>query len=54
MILTDGAIMDFKETTEQIVRASNLPLSIIIVGVGDEDFIEMDKYIIYIYIYIYY
>ena len=48
LILTDGMIMDFDETAHQIVRASAFPLSIVIVGVGDEDFSEMDKYIVYI------
>ena len=31
-----------KETTDEIVRGSSLPLSIIIVGVGDADFSSMD------------
>ena len=32
-----------QQTTDKIVAASGLPLSIIIVGVGDFEFIEMDK-----------
>ena len=32
MILTDGAITDFEETKHEIVQASDLPMSIIIVG----------------------
>eukprot|EP00824_Muranothrix_gubernata_P014050 TRINITY_DN2910_c0_g2_i1.p1 TRINITY_DN2910_c0_g2~~TRINITY_DN2910_c0_g2_i1.p1 ORF type:complete len:347 (-),score=37.84 TRINITY_DN2910_c0_g2_i1:36-932(-) len=43
MILTDGLIMDFKQTEHEIVRASSLPLSIVIVGIGNEDFSEMDQ-----------
>ena len=38
LILTDGTISDFEETAEQIIKGSNLPLSIIIVGVGNADF----------------
>lgn len=38
LILTDGTIMDEQETIDQIVAASGLPLSIIIVGVGEDDF----------------
>ena len=34
LILTDGVISDFYETKEAIVNASHLPMSIIIVGVG--------------------
>jgi len=46
LILTDGEIHDKKETIDQIVASSNLPLSIIIVGVGYDDFtnlIELDS-----------
>ena len=42
LILTDGAITDFDETKAAIVNASDLPISIIIVGVGQEDFSEME------------
>lgn len=43
LILTDGDIHDLKETIEEIIDASkrNLPMSIIIVGVGNEDFSSM-------------
>jgi len=37
----DGVINDFQETKDALVRASNLPLSILIVGVGAADFKEM-------------
>lgn len=45
LILTDGEIHDMKETIEQIADVSNqnLPLSIIVIGVGDEDFANMVK-----------
>lgn len=42
LIITDGQITDLKETKQAIVQASVLPLSIIIVGVGDADFSSMD------------
>ena len=42
LILTDGAITDFEETKCAIVEASQLPMSVIIVGVGDADFSAME------------
>lgn len=42
MIITDGIINDMQKTIDQIVRGSNMPLSIIIVGVGNADFDPMD------------
>ncbi|KAK5985776.1 Nicotinic receptor-associated protein 1 [Trichostrongylus colubriformis] len=41
LIITDGAISDMSSTKRAIINASYLPLSIIIVGVGDEDFSSM-------------
>ena len=38
LLLTDGVLNDVKETIDAIVRASLCPLSIIIIGVGGEDF----------------
>ena len=38
VILTDGGIQDLEETIDEIVKGSSLALSIIIVGVGQEDF----------------
>ena len=38
LILTDGVITDMKQTVNEIVRGSDYPMSIIIVGVGEEDF----------------
>eukprot|EP00344_Euplotes_crassus_P009233 CAMPEP_0197010392 /NCGR_PEP_ID=MMETSP1380-20130617/54098_1 /TAXON_ID=5936 /ORGANISM="Euplotes crassus, Strain CT5" /LENGTH=303 /DNA_ID=CAMNT_0042432281 /DNA_START=664 /DNA_END=1575 /DNA_ORIENTATION=+ len=43
LILTDGIIHDMTETKELIAKASNLPISIIIIGVGDEDFSDMEE-----------
>lgn len=42
-ILTDGKIDDFDLTVLEIVRICDLPISIIIIGVGDGDFGEMKK-----------
>ena len=41
MILTNGDIQDIEETIDEIVKGSSLPLSIVIVGVGQEDFSSM-------------
>lgn len=43
LIITDGAIMDMQQTIDTLVRASRLPLSVIIVGVGDADFSSMER-----------
>ena len=42
LILTDGIITDFEETKKSLIAASKLPMSVIIVGVGNEDFSAMD------------
>lgn len=39
--MQDGVITDQQETKDSIVRASDLPLSILIVGVGNADFTQM-------------
>uniref|UniRef100_A0AAF5Q3Q2 Copine family protein n=2 Tax=Wuchereria bancrofti TaxID=6293 RepID=A0AAF5Q3Q2_WUCBA len=41
LIITDGVINDMNRAKEEIVKASSLPLSIIIVGVGYDSFGEM-------------
>ena len=38
MILTDGIICDMIETIDRIVESSKLPLSIIIIRIGNCDF----------------
>ena len=43
LIITDGIISDLQKTIDQIVYGSELPLSIIIVGVGGADFSAMDE-----------
>lgn len=47
LIITDGAITDMNQTIEAIYRASALPMSIIIVGVGDADFSGMICFILF-------
>ncbi|ODN01652.1 Copine-1 [Orchesella cincta] len=42
-ILTDGIVCDPDTTKDALVEASNAPLSIIIIGIGDEDFTAMEK-----------
>eukprot|EP00092_Neocalanus_flemingeri_P103607 GFUD01132614.1.p1 GENE.GFUD01132614.1~~GFUD01132614.1.p1 ORF type:complete len:541 (-),score=123.21 GFUD01132614.1:342-1964(-) len=42
LIITDGIITDLEETKSALVAASHLPLSVIIVGVGMEDFSAME------------
>jgi len=42
LIITDGVINDMDNTISAIVSASSLPLSILIVGVGNADFEAMD------------
>eukprot|EP00743_Colponemidia_sp_Colp-15_P003369 GILK01003642.1.p1 GENE.GILK01003642.1~~GILK01003642.1.p1 ORF type:complete len:599 (-),score=69.60 GILK01003642.1:100-1779(-) len=41
LILTDGVIHDMSATIDSIVQASGLPLSVVIVGVGEADFSQM-------------
>jgi len=38
LILTDGVITDIQDTIHEVVAASHLPMSIIIVGIGGSDF----------------
>jgi hypothetical protein len=41
MILTDGQIDDILDTIELLVKASDMPLSLIIIGIGGADFSRM-------------
>ena len=43
LILTDGVVNDIKDTTDLIVEASFVPLSIVIIGIGKEDFTFMEN-----------
>ena len=42
LILTDGEIHDMQQTVDAIVEMANLPISVIIVGVGIEKFLKME------------
>ncbi|XP_052192155.1 protein BONZAI 3 [Diospyros lotus] len=42
LIITDGVLTDLQETKNALVRASDLPLSVLIVGVGNADFKQME------------
>ena len=42
LILTDGEITDMDNTRNAIIRACNLPISILIVGVGSCEFEKMN------------
>jgi Copine/C2 domain len=42
VILTDGQITDFSETKNELVACADLPMSVIIIGVGSENFSQMD------------
>jgi len=43
LIITDGKIDDMQETKNILVKASNYPISVIIVGVGDNNFGNMNE-----------
>lgn len=43
LIITDGIISDMFNTKQSIINASKLPISIIIVGVGNAEFEAMDE-----------
>lgn len=43
LIITDGVISDMRLTKLAIIEASKLPISIIIVGVGNDDFEAMEE-----------
>lgn len=42
LLITDGIIDDMEDTIAEIVKVSSFPLSIIIVGVGEDDFYNME------------
>jgi len=41
LIMTDGEIHDMEKTIDEVVVSSTLPISIIIVGVGNANFTAM-------------
>ena len=42
MIFTDGNINDIDMTVDEIVKLSEYPVSIIIVGIGQQNFSKME------------
>lgn len=44
LIITDGEVTDENATKNAIIEASNYPLSIVVVGVGDGPFTRMQEY----------
>lgn len=42
LLLTDGVVTDMPQTVEAIINASYLPMSIIIIGIGNADFDAME------------
>ena len=42
VLVTDGSMSDLSETIDVLVDMSNMPVSIVIVGVGEADFSKMD------------
>ncbi len=43
LILTDGVISDFDASVAQLIALSSLPISIVIIGIGSEDFRKMKQ-----------
>jgi len=43
LILTDGTIHDMSATKARLVDLSGEPVSVVIVGCGDEDFEDMEE-----------
>lgn len=43
LIITDGEIHDMDQTIDKLIQATELPLSIIIVGVGNANFENMSR-----------
>ena len=41
LLVIDGVVTDCEQTREAIVKSSQLPMSVIIVGVGNADFSAM-------------
>ena len=43
LMLTDGEIHDMKDTCHELVQCSHLPISVIVVGIGNGDFKLMEE-----------
>ena len=44
LMLTDGKVDDFDETSDVLADACNYPISVIIVGIGNDDFDKMTNF----------
>eukprot|EP00834_Sanchytrium_tribonematis_P008232 NODE_907_length_3140_cov_0.862874.p1 type:complete len:981 gc:universal NODE_907_length_3140_cov_0.862874:35-2977(+) len=44
LIITDGQVTDYHETMEELISCSNFPISVIILGVGSENFTKMHSF----------
>ena len=44
LILTDGIVNDVADTKRILVELSNMPVSVIIIGIGDADFKVMEQF----------
>jgi hypothetical protein len=42
MILTDGEIHDMRDACHELIQCSRLPISVIVVGIGNGDFKLME------------
>ena len=45
LILTDGDIHDFQEILDSLVICSKLPMSMIIIGIGDRNFEKLEIFL---------
>jgi len=43
LLITDGGVTDFQETKHALVQMSKLPISVVLVGVGDGDMSALDQ-----------
>lgn len=43
LIFTNGLLQDYQSTVDEIIAANNAPLSIIFVGIGDNDFTTLEN-----------
>lgn len=43
LIFTNGLLQDYQSTVDEIIQANNSPLSIIFVGIGDNDFTILEN-----------
>lgn len=44
LILTDGVISDYDLTLQELIKLSHLPISVVIIGIGNQDFGKMNSF----------